>query len=138
VGGAAVNGTLALNQTNLGVVQRVITNWPPGAALWVVWEMADATGKAQGLAIANLSFSAQAQSVLTPVPLTMQFSSATNLVIAWPAPAGQSYQLEYKDDLSTGAWSTLGPPYVGTGVPVALTNDLTLAIQRFYRLRVLP
>ena len=110
LGGVAVDGTLALNQTSLGVVRRLITDWPPGAALWLVWEMADATGKAQGLAITDLSFSATAQPILTPVPLTLQFSSATNLVIAWPAPAGQSYQLEYKDDLSSGAWTHSGQP----------------------------
>jgi hypothetical protein len=58
VGGAAVDGAISINQTNLGVVNLVITNWAPGAALWLVWEMADSTGKAQGLAIDSLSFSA--------------------------------------------------------------------------------
>jgi hypothetical protein len=60
VGGVAVDGTSYLNQTNLAVVNQVITNWVPGAALWLVWEMADASGKSQGLAIDNLSFSASA------------------------------------------------------------------------------
>ena len=106
--------------------------------MWLVWEMADTTGKAQGLAIDNLSFSATAQSILTPVPLTIQVFSATNLVISWPAPAGQSYQLEFKDDLASGAWTALGAPYLGTGVPFVFTNDTTLATQRFYRLRMLP
>src|SRR5664280_2322888 len=32
--GVAVDGTLALNQTNLSVLNQTITNWPPGAALW--------------------------------------------------------------------------------------------------------
>jgi hypothetical protein len=53
-----VDGTLAANQTNLSIVNQTITNWPPGAALWLLWVMADPTGKAQGLAIDNLSFSA--------------------------------------------------------------------------------
>ena len=57
-GGVAVDGTQALNQTNLVVASQLITNWPPGAALWLVWTMADPTGKAQGLGIDNLSFSA--------------------------------------------------------------------------------
>ena len=60
VGGAAVDGTAALNQTNLAVFDQVITNWAPGAALWLVWEMASPAGKSQGLAIDNLSFSASA------------------------------------------------------------------------------
>ena len=64
-GGVAVDGTQALNQTNLVVANQLITNWPPGAALWLVWTMADPTGKAQGLGIDNLSFSAS-----TPAPNT--------------------------------------------------------------------
>ena len=40
----------------------------PGEALWLIWEMADATGKAQGLAIDNLTFSATAQATLTSGP----------------------------------------------------------------------
>jgi hypothetical protein len=72
VGGAAVDGTQALNQTNLVVANQWITNWPPGAALWLVWTMADSTGKAQGLGIDNLSFSASATApntapVLAPI-----------------------------------------------------------------------
>jgi hypothetical protein len=58
IGGVAVDGTQALNQTNLVVTNQLITNWPPGAALWLVWTMADPAGKAQGLGIDNLSFSA--------------------------------------------------------------------------------
>ena len=65
VGGVAVDGTAALNQTNLGVLNQTITNWPPGAALWLVWQMPDATGKAQGLGIDNLSFSATNSVVVT-------------------------------------------------------------------------
>jgi hypothetical protein len=72
VGGVAVDGTQALNQTNLVVVNQLIANWPPGAALWLVWTMADPTGKAQGLGIDNLSFSASATApntapVLAPI-----------------------------------------------------------------------
>jgi hypothetical protein len=92
-GGAAVDGASPLNQTNLSVLNQAITNWPPGAALWLVWQMTDSAGKAQGLGIDNLSFSA---SVL-PVSVNIQISG-TNLFLDWSAVAGQSYQLEYKDD----------------------------------------
>jgi hypothetical protein len=66
-----VDGTSALNQTNLGVVNLPITNWPPAAALWLVWEMTDSASKAQGLAIDNLRFSASSGNLppaLAPVP----------------------------------------------------------------------
>jgi hypothetical protein len=54
----AVDGTAPQNQVCLGVTNKAIANWPPGAALWLIWRMPDAAGKAQGLGIDNLSFSA--------------------------------------------------------------------------------
>ena len=64
-GGVPVDGTSPLNQTNLSLLDQTITGWPPGAALWLVWEMADSSGKAQGLAIDNFSFTAWSDSANT-------------------------------------------------------------------------
>jgi hypothetical protein len=128
--GAAVDGTAAVNQTNLSVPDQVITNWPPGAALWLVWQMTDDTGKAQGLAIDNLSFSA---SVPRPVPLTLQ-TSGTNLFLAWPGAAGQTYQVEYKDNLSDPTWTPVGGAVTGAGGTLTLTNNFGGSPQRFFRL----
>jgi hypothetical protein len=131
-GGAVVNGTLAVNQTNLSVLGQTITNWPPGSALWLVWQMADDTGKAQGLAIDNLSFSA---SIPLPVALSTQISG-NRLYLNWVGAAGQSYQLEYKDDLTAPTWTSLGSPVTGTGGILTLTNDFSASPARFYRLRL--
>ena len=131
-GGVAVDGTAPLNQTNLSLFNQAITNWPPGAALWLVWQMTDSTGKAQGLGIDNLSFSA---SIPLPVPLNVQISG-TNLLMNWPGAAGQTYQLEYNDDLTTPTWTPLGNPVTGTGGTQNLTNDFGSSPQRFFRLRL--
>ena len=72
VNGVAVDGTSSLNQTNLSVLNQTITNWPPGAALWLAWRMPDSTGKAQGLAVDNLSFSAS-----VPAPVLDVISNRT-------------------------------------------------------------
>ena len=130
VNGVAVDGTAPQNQTNLAVLNQTITNWPPGAALWLAWQMTDTTGKAQGLAIDNLSFSA---SVPLPVPITLQ-TAGTNVWLNWPAVPGQSYQLEYKDDLVTPTWTPLGSPI--TGATVSLTNGFGASAQRYFRLRL--
>ena len=53
-----VDGTQPANQAYLSVTNQPISDWPPGAALWLIWQMADATGNSQGLAIDNLAFSA--------------------------------------------------------------------------------
>src|ERR1035441_11130168 len=108
------------------------SNWPPGAALWLVWQMTDSTGKAQGLGIDNLSFSA---SVPLPVPLNIQ-PSGTNLWLTWPGVAGQSYQLEYKNNLTDPAWTPLGSPVMGTGATLTLTNSFGAASQSYFRLRL--
>jgi len=129
-GGVAVDGTAPLNQTNLSVLNQAITNWPPGAALWLVWQMTDNTGKAQGLGIDNLSFSAS----ILPIPVNVLISG-TNLFLNWPAVAGQSYQLEYKDDLGAPAWTPLGSPVTGTGGTLTITNDFASPL-RLFRLRL--
>jgi len=132
-GGLAVDGTSPLNQTNLSVVEQTITNWPPGAALWLVWQMPDSTGTSQGLGIDNLSFSAQA--VQFPVPLVIQ-RSGTNIILNWPSASGQAYQLEYKDDLAAPIWTPLGIPVGGMGGTLTLTNDFGVSTQRFFRVRL--
>jgi hypothetical protein len=131
-GGVAVDGTSPLNQTNRSVLNQTITNWPPGAALWLVWQMTDYTGKAQGLGIDNLSFSA---SVPLPVPVNIQISG-TNLFLNWSGVAGQTYQLEYKTNLTDPAWTLLGSPVTGSGGTLTLTNNFGASPQRFFRLRL--
>src|SRR4029077_8371697 len=115
VGGGPVDGSASVNQANLSVLNQAIANWPPGGALWLVWQMTDPTGRAQGLAIDDFAFSASTQPVPTQVPLTIQTSSLTNLIISWPASAGQRYQVEYKDNLTAPSWTALGSPLTGNG-----------------------
>jgi len=133
VGGVAVDGTLALNQTNLSVLDEAIADWPPGAALWLVWQMTSSTGKGQGLAIDNLGFSA---SVPVAVPLSVQ-AEGTNLFLSWPGVAGQTYQLEYKTNLTDSAWTPVGSPVTGAGGTLTLTNNSGVLPQRFFQLRLM-
>jgi hypothetical protein len=132
--GAPVDGTSPLNQTNLSVVNQTITNWPPGAALWLVWQMTDSTGKAQGLGMDNFSFSATPPPPAA-APLNIQISG-TNLFLAWPAAEGQNYQLEYKTNLSDPVWTPLGGPMMGTGGTLNVSNNLDNLPQRFFRLQL--
>jgi hypothetical protein len=127
-GGVATNGTLTVNQTNLSINQT-ITNWPAGAMLWLVWQMTDSTGKAQGLAIDNLNFVAN----VAPPALSAAVSGNA-LTLTWPTVLGQTYQLEYKDSLADPTWTPLGSPVSGTGNPVTVTNDPTASTNRFFRL----
>jgi hypothetical protein len=137
VGGAAVDGAATNNQNVLAVVNQPIADWPSDAALWLVWEMASPTGKSQGLAIDNLTFSATAQATISDVTLTAQ-TSGSNVVLNWQGLAGQMYQVQYKTNLTDAAWLPLNSPGQGTGASLSVTNNLGAAPQRFYRLAILP
>jgi hypothetical protein len=58
-------------------------------------------------------------------------------VVSYPTIAGQTYQLEYTDDLSTGTWTPLGTPFAGTDGIVAVTNSMSITPNCFFRVEVL-
>ena len=99
--------------------------------------MADFTGKAQGLAIDNLSFSATSQTLSSAAPLNAQ-TVGNNVLLSWAGMSGFTYQLEYKDDLAAPAWTRSGAPVTGTDATITFTNDLSQSFQRFYRLTIIP
>jgi hypothetical protein len=110
----AVDGTAAANQMTLSVTGQAMTNWPPGAALWLVWSMSDASGKGQGLAIDNLAFSASGQ------PALVIQQTGTSLILSWPYGQLQSSS------------NVAGPFSPVTNVASPFTNPPTGACQ-FYR-----
>jgi hypothetical protein len=63
--------------------------------------------------------------------------NGNQFILAWPTVAGQTYQLEYKDNLSAATWILSGP-FVGTGNPIIATNNLGASPQRFFRLGISP
>jgi len=46
--------------------------------------------------------------------------------------------VQYKDDLATGGWNTLGSDIPGTGNPLSISVDVTSALSRYYRILALP
>jgi hypothetical protein len=135
VGGAAVDGTAATNQAVLAVTNQPILSWPTGEALWLVWEMADDTGKAQGLAVDNLSFAATALGTRTNAPvLSIQGSPANPYVIAWPVPS-TGYQLYSATNLAPPAvWSLVTAPALQSNGTFYLTISPTNPAAQFFRL----
>jgi hypothetical protein len=138
VGGAAVDGTSSVNQTNQSVTNQLIAPWTPGSALWLSWEMVSATGKSQGLGIDNLSFSASVWPGGMTWPSVGARATGTNLLLSCLSFANLSYQVQYRTSLTQGSWQPLGAPIVGTGGPITLTNSLGGSPQGYYRLSILP
>jgi hypothetical protein len=138
VGGAAVDGTALSNQINLTVTNQAIS-WPSGAALWLVWEMAADTGKAQGLALDNLSFAATALGTPTNTPvLSIQGSKSNPYVISWPAPS-PGFQLYSATNLAPPAtWSLVTNAPSQSDGAYYLTIQPTNAVAQFFRLMASP
>jgi hypothetical protein len=137
-GGVAVDGTSSLNQTNLSVTNQAIASWAPGTALWLMWQMTDSTGKAQGVAIDNLAFSASALPAGFVAPsVSSAMQSGTNFNLTCPTVAGLSYQLEYSSNLAGANWLPVGTPVAGTGNPAIFNLSITNA-QLFFRVQILP
>jgi hypothetical protein len=71
----------------------------------------------------------------------LQFASVMpggngNMNFTFNSLPGQSYQLEYKNNLGDPQWTTTGSPVAGTGDTITLTDGMTTQPQRFYRLVV--
>ena len=64
--------------------------------------------------------------------------NGNQFVFNMPTVASQTYQIEYKDNLTAATWSLSGGPIVGTGNPIIITNGLGASPQRFFRLRISP
>ena len=62
--------------------------------------------------------------------------AGNKVVFSWPSIAGQTYYLQYRDNLTTETWTLLGLPVAGTGNPISATNSLSASPQRFFRLGV--
>jgi uncharacterized repeat protein (TIGR03803 family) len=70
-------------------------------------------------------------SPLSPILLHLAQTGA-NLLLTWTAVPGQSYQPQYKGNLSDTNWTSLGPPLTATNISATASDSIT-GIQRFYR-----
>jgi autotransporter-associated beta strand protein len=68
---------------------------------------------------------------------TADISVSGNVVtLSWTSIAGQSYRVQYKDNIDDASWTDLAPDVTASG-STASTTDTTTS-QRFYRVAVLP
>jgi hypothetical protein len=106
---ATVYGTNGPVSSNYVVItnQSLTTNWPAGAALWVIWEMDSSASASQGLGIDNVSFEASLATNLAPVIIS--------------APLPQSVSVGQQASFSVVVSNLLGGAYQW------FTNDVALA-----------
>jgi hypothetical protein len=75
-----------------------------------------------------------------PSPPVIQYLTMTNgaVTIHWTATAGHSYRLEYKDDFADNNWHPSGSNILATDATAVATDAVSGALQRFYRIVLLP
>ncbi|HSU53049.1 MAG TPA: lamin tail domain-containing protein [Candidatus Dormibacteraeota bacterium] len=117
------DGTQSSNQISLSVTNQLIANWNPGAALWLVWQMTNSAGNAQGLAIDNFRFSASS-SIRPTLSITR---SNANVILTWPTNI-PGYSLQSTPALGN-SWQTLAITNPANTIIVPITNS-----SQFFRL----
>ena len=127
-----VNGTSAAYQTSKSVSNLVITNWPPGAVLWLVWQFSNAGSGGQGIAIDGFTFSASAGVPVVAPSLAIQLSGPT-VLISWPASATGFVLQQSTNVAQANGWNTVGFPVVPAGGLSTVTVPATNSAQ-FFRL----
>ena len=79
-----------------------------------------------------------AQPPQSPEFTGVTFTGANQVQITVSSIPGRTYQVEFKDDLSTPLWSPLGGPRLANGQSLVVSDALLPARQRFYRVALLP
>ena len=71
--------------------------------------------------------------------ITSIASSATNAVLRFDTVRNKYYRVQYREDLTAGAWQMLPGTVAGTGFPEEVADPSAASLpQRFYRLIVVP
>jgi hypothetical protein len=128
-----------------------LTNSPAGAAIdsltgalsWTITNVPAPSANAVTVRVTDNGVPpmSDAKTFLVMVQAPLQFGSVkpdgsehiTFTFNSWP---GESYQLQYKNQLGDPQWTPLGAPMPGTGGPLTLTDSVMAQPQRFYRLLV--
>ncbi len=134
---ASYSGFVNAEGTNVlagapGLSTSATTNSPPGNY--------PITASPGTLSAANYTFIFNS-GTLTVVGLPQLSGVALNgnqFVFNWLTITGQTYQIEYKDNLTAATWNLLGGPVAGTGNLIISTNNLSASPQRFFRLEISP
>lgn len=73
--------------------------------------------------------------VAPPPLLTLPTVQGNNLTLSFDTLPGRTYSLEYKSSLLDAGWQELAS-VLGDGTPKTMTDSISAAAQRFYRLKV--
>lgn len=128
-GSSASGASGPIMTKGLGVTNQAISNCPPGAALWLTWEMSNSASGGQGLGIDNFSFSATGAPVQSPI-LSITRSNAT-VIVAWPTNTpGFTLQYNLAGVAVSNAWQNIAVTNSSNTVILPVSNGY-----EFFRLK---
>jgi autotransporter-associated beta strand protein len=61
-------------------------------------------------------------------------NSGTSVTLVWSSMAGETYRVQYKNDLSDLTWTDLSPDVTASGPTATTTDSVSAVTQRFYRI----
>ncbi len=136
-----VDGSSSGNQISVAVTNLNIGVWPTNTALWLVWQQTNSAGSAQGMAIDNLTFSADVTPITSPTLSTISYSggaSGTGLQLSFSGSPGAGLQFTVWGTtnvaLPLGVWQNLGHPSEPTAGNYMFDDiQATNKAARFYR-----
>ncbi len=78
--------------------------------------------------------------VVAPDPIVVSLSVGTpgTVVVSWNSVPGQTYRVQYKNDLQEANWINLPPDITAIGSMTSVTNVMEGEPHRFFRVGTLP
>ena len=71
---------------------------------------------------------------VAPQPVVQSITmSGVDVTLVWSSVAGQTYRVQYKNDLNDAGWTDLTPDVTASGATAAKVDSVGAATQRFYR-----
>lgn len=120
-----------------GMFALISTNLDQGTSPYAELVQA-ADGNLYGTTSAGGAFNQGTIFRVNIVPAFVSISLLNRTVsMTWNSLVDQSYQVEFKDNLSCPTWKELGQPVVATNT-LSSISDLPTGATRFYRIKVLP
>jgi hypothetical protein len=161
IGNRTIHAGISLNITNVAtdldlptntLTFSLVTNSPAGAVIDPTtgifqWTTSDVfanttnpiTVKVTDNGAPPLSDSKTFTVTVLSRPILQAVALSNNLIgLSWNAISGQTYRLQFKQNLSSALWTNLSPDLTATGSSASKTDTLGLSAARLYRVQVLP
>jgi hypothetical protein len=65
---------------------------------------------------------------------SVSYQAGTGTTLTWTTFNGRTYQVQYRDSLSSGNWTNVGPATVASGATLTYTDSTATGAERYYRI----